>query len=59
MDKKAHPDESSDGRLADYLTGCDPDARVTAGIQKTWELHPSKRIKQHMEKGTKRPKDRV
>ncbi|MEW9031712.1 MAG: hypothetical protein AB2404_03135 [Planifilum fimeticola] len=55
MDKDAHPDELNDGRLADYPSGCDPATRVTAGIQETWEIHPSEEEQAGKAKKPKKP----
>jgi hypothetical protein len=54
MGKDAHPDELNDGLLADYPSGCDPATRVTAGIQETWEIHPSEEEQAEKEKKPKK-----
>ncbi|MGI6125488.1 MAG: hypothetical protein ACOYEF_00830 [Planifilum sp.] len=55
MDQKNPSDELDGGRLADYPSGYDPAVRITAGIQETWEIHPSE--KDPARKGKRPPRD--
>ncbi len=55
MDQKNPSDELDGVRLADYPSGYDPAVRITAGIQETWEIHPSE--KDPARKGKRPPRD--